>query len=248
MPAVSELTAVYSNFMLNPRPGPDVCRACFNLTKGFARCYACAHCESWLAVMAPISYSVAGGQLHHALAHYKRAGGTASRRLTVELAAVLWRYLVAHESCLARRAGVPSFGIVTTVPSSTRERSAPHPLRHIVESLVGPTRARHQPLLRRSAAEVPAHVFDADRYEVLGRLGGDAVLLIDDTWTTGANAQSAAAALRGAGAGSVAAVVIGRHVRGNWHRNGLRLRGIKRPFDWSGCVWHHEPATDAIGG
>jgi orotate phosphoribosyltransferase len=38
-----------------------------------------------------------------------------------------------------------------------------------------------------------------------------AVLLIDDTWTTGGNAQSAALALRAAGAAKVAAVVIGRH-------------------------------------
>jgi predicted amidophosphoribosyltransferase len=37
-----------------------------------------------------------------------------------------------------------------------------------------------------------------------------AVLLIDDTWTTG-NAQSTALALRAAGAAKVAAVVIGRH-------------------------------------
>jgi orotate phosphoribosyltransferase len=38
------------------------------------------------------------------------------------------------------------------------------------------------------------------------------VLLLDDTWTTGASAQSAAMALRRAGAASVATVVLGRHV------------------------------------
>ena len=38
------------------------------------------------------------------------------------------------------------------------------------------------------------------------------VLLVDDTWTTGASAQSAAMALRRAGARSVVTVVIGRHV------------------------------------
>jgi adenine/guanine phosphoribosyltransferase-like PRPP-binding protein len=38
------------------------------------------------------------------------------------------------------------------------------------------------------------------------------VLLVDDTWVSGGSAQSAAAALKLAGARRVALVVIGRHV------------------------------------
>ena len=38
-----------------------------------------------------------------------------------------------------------------------------------------------------------------------------AVLLVDDTWTTGGRAQSAAIALHDAGAARVAVVVLGRH-------------------------------------
>jgi orotate phosphoribosyltransferase len=38
------------------------------------------------------------------------------------------------------------------------------------------------------------------------------VLLIDDTWVSGASAQSAAAALKAGGARRVALVVLGRHV------------------------------------
>jgi orotate phosphoribosyltransferase len=64
------------------------------------------------------------------------------------------------------------------------------------------------------------------------------VLLIDDTWTTGSGAQSAAAALRQAGAGPVAAVVIGRHVKRDWRENERRLRALAQPFDWSSCAWH----------
>ena len=58
------------------------------------------------------------------------------------------------------------------------------------------------------------------------------MLLIDDTWTTGASAQSAAAALKQAGAATVAAVVIGRHLNRDWHENDRRIRGIAQPFDW----------------
>ncbi len=236
MPTVGELTELYSNFMLGPRPGPDVCTTCFNFTRGYQRCYACAHGRSWLDAVAPVSYSVANEQLHHALARYKRLTGEVARRLQVELAAVLWRFLAEHERCVARAAGCSAFALVTTVPSGDRARDESHPLRHMVGELVAPTRARHERLLRRSTVEVAAREPSADKYETTRHLDAEPVLLIDDTWTTGANAQSAAAALRSAGAGPVAAVVIGRHLNREWHENDRRLRGITRPFDWSRCA------------
>jgi predicted amidophosphoribosyltransferase len=238
MPTVSELTDLYGNFMLNPRPGPGVCRVCFNLTDGFARCYACAHGESHLAAVAPISYSVSGGQLHHALAGYKRSSGPTAHRMSVELAAVLWRYLAAHEICVARAAEIDGFAIVATVPSGDRARDAHHPLRRIVSELAGPTRERHERLLRRSELGAGERAFHARKYEVTRRLSGESVLLIDDTWTTGANAQSAAAALSEAGAGAVAAVVVGRYLNREWRENDRRLRALPRPFDWCSCAHH----------
>ncbi len=238
MPTVAELTDPYGNFMLNPRPGPGVCDFCFNLTDGFSRCYACAHGESRLAALAPISYSVSGGQLHHALAGYKRLTGALARRMSVELAAVLWRYLAAHERCVARAAGTDRFAIVATVPSGDRARDARHPLRPIVAELSVPTRGRHERLLHRSELAVADREFDPRRFEVTRRLSGEAVLLIDDTWTTGASAQSAAAALAEAGAGAVAAVVVGRYLNRDWHENDRRLRALPRPFQWDICAHH----------
>jgi hypothetical protein len=242
MPTVRELTAVYGNFMHSPRPGPDVCGVCFNFTNGYSRCYACTHGETWLDVVSPVSYSVAREQLHHALASYKRLTGEVARRLGAELAAVLWRYLAEHEECVARAAGTTAFDLVTTVPSGERERDECHPLRRIVGEIVGPTRNRHERLLERSAVDVPAREFHCDKFQALRALSGESVLLIDDTWTTGSSAQSAAAALKSAGAGPVAAVVIGRHLNREWHENDRRLRGITRPFDWSRCARCSEPA------
>ena len=236
MPSVGELSAGYGNFMLAPRSGPDVCSTCFNFTDGYARCYACTRSEPQLAVVAPISYSVAHEQLHHALAHYKRSRSPAARRITVELAAVLWRHLARHERCIADAAGVGGFELVTTVPSGDRQRDEHHPLRRIAGELAGPTRARHQRLLVRSHAEIPPRQFSHDKFEPTRKLYGEAVLLVDDTWTTGASAQSAAAALKLAGAGTVSAVVIGRHLNREWHQNDRRLRGISQPFDWNRCA------------
>jgi hypothetical protein len=237
VPTVRELTAVYGNFMFGPRTGPEVCPTCFNFTDGYPRCYACAHGESWLDAVAPISYSVAHEQLHHALASYKRLSGEPARRLTAELAALLWRHLSEHEGCVTRAAGVTAFELVSTVPSSARERDEPHPLRHIVGTLVVPTRDRYERLLESTGTEVPPRQFHHDKFRARRSLDGEAVLLIDDTWTTGASAQSAAAALKTAGAGAVAVVVIGRHLNREWHENDRRLRRLARPFDWTRCAF-----------
>ncbi len=234
---VVEITAGYGNFLWSPRRGPEVCETCFNFTDGYARCYACARGEIWLDAVAPVSYSVAHEQLHHVLSSYKRLRGTGARRLTVELAALLWRFLAAHERCVARAAGVPAFERVSTVPSGTRSNEDAHPLRVIVSELVAPACARYEQLLERSETELRAREFQRDKFRARRRLDGETVLLIDDTWTTGASAQSAAAALKLAGAGVVAAVVLGRHLNREWHENDRRLRELTQPFDWKNCAW-----------
>lgn len=236
MPTVAELTAVYGNFLLNPQHGPATCRICLNFTDGYEQCYACSHCEQWLDCVVPVSYSVAHEQLHHALASYKRVASVSSRQLQLQLAGVLWRFLASHEPCLARGAKASEFGLVTTVPSGLAARAAAHPLQHLVADIVAPTRARHAPLLARSDVACPPRTFSPEKFRATRTLNGEAVLLVDDTWTTGASAQSAAAALKAAGAGPVAAVVLGRHVNRQWHENDKRLRRIRRPFDWERCA------------
>lgn len=235
MATVAELSEPYANFMLGPRRGRDVCSQCFNLTDGFSRCYGCVHGGRFLDAMVPISYSVAGEQLHHALASYKRLEGVIARRFALGLAAVLWRHLALHERCLARATAVPGFDLATIVPSSDPHREIDHPLHELV-SLVEPVQDRYERLLRRSDAPATAHQFSLDRYEAMRDLTGQAILLIDDTWTRGANAQSAAAALKTAGAAHVSAVVLGRYVNRGWRQNDRHLRSLPQPFDWQTCA------------
>ena len=234
MPTVAELSAPYANFMLGPRRGPDVCSQCFNLTDGYGRCYGCVHGGRFLDAMVPISYSVAGEQLHHALAGYKRLHGVIARRLALGLAAVLWRHLIQHEGCLARATAAPVFRLVTTVPSSSPDGHTAQPLHQLV-SLVEPVESRYERLLRRSEAPATPHQFNPHRYEALRDLTGQSILVVDDTWTTGANAQSAAAALKTAGATHVSAVILGRYVNRGWRHNDRHLRSLPRPFDWRTC-------------
>jgi predicted amidophosphoribosyltransferase len=236
---------VYERVMLTPVAGFGVCRDCFNLTRGFERCYACVTAARSLDAIVPISYSVAREPLNAALAGYKRLDGPRASRLAVDLAIILGRFLGRHEPCVARAAGVAGFDIVTTVPSSDLRRDGRHPLRWIVGELVGATRERHERLLCRSTKTCNHRTFDRGRYEPVRALSGERVLLVDDTWTTGANAESAAAALRDGGASTVATVVIGRHLNRYWHENDVRLRKLSRPFDWSYCVICRAAADEA---
>lgn len=80
---------------------------------------------------------------------------------------------------------------------------------------------------------MPPRQFHRKKFRARRSLEGDAILLIDGTWTTGAGAKSAVAALKTAGAGAVAVVVIRRHLNREWHENDRRLRDLSRPFDWT---------------
>ena len=234
--------------LLSPRAGPGVCVNCFNLTDSYPCCFACAHGQLVLDAVAPISYSVGRERLHHALAGYKRLPPSFARSLRSELATILGRYLDRHEHCLARSARVPSFDLVTSVPSGERHRDREHPLRSIVTTALGPAAARYERLLCRSSFDSGDREYDFLKYLAVRPLDGEAVLLVDDTWTTGANAQSAGAALKAAGAGTVAAVAIGRHVNRDWHDNDRRLRALAGPFDWSRCALCAPGALDASPG
>lgn len=236
MTSVEELSARYASFMLGPRPGPEVCSRCFDLIGGGVGCYPCAHYGGWVDAASPISYSVAGGQLHRALRDYKRLTGPAARSFIVGLAAVISRHLALHERCVARAAGVGGFDVVTIVPSSDSARGTRHPLDQLVRELVAPVRGRYERLLCRTGAAATPHHFSIHKYEAVREVRDRSVLLIDDTWTTGANVQSAAVALKAAGAGRVAAVVIGRYVNRGWGHNDQHLRTMPA-FDWDACAW-----------
>lgn len=219
MATVRELTESYANILINPlRPETeDVCSVCLTFTEGYDTCYRVR----------------ARGALHGCSA--------ADLVMEIQLAAVLWRFLLSHEACLARAAGVASFDLVTTVPSGDRQREDAHPLLRIVGHHVGLTAGRHRRLLRRSNTPVSDRQVDIGKFSASEDLSGRSVLLVDDTWTTGANVQSAAGALVRAGAGSVGALVIGRHVQPNYASNAGRLADLPRGFDWDTCALHSCP-------
>ncbi len=203
--------------MRNPAaPGGSVCPICRTFhDPAYETCIACSRQPNNLDAFVPITYSVHAGQMHDALRGYKDDSRREVRRFhAVRLTAILWRFLENHEQCVAAAAGVDRFDLVSTVPSKDTERDEQRQhLRIIVGQWCHPTADRWQRVLMPTDPPILDRSFSEARYVANIGVRGRRVLLIDDTWTTGSAMQSAAAALRQAGARAVAGVVIGRRDR-----------------------------------
>jgi len=196
-----------------PEPGPEVCTCCHGPSgHSFARCFhCCLHEESapgLLAdVVAPVACAPKGSRLATDLWLYK-SGRPGAREAGETLLAMLLVFLREEGPRVWQQAGIPAPACVCVIPSG-RGRPGPHPLEVLVR---GRLTLPWVPLLARPGADAWGRVLDPVRFCAPGSVAGRAVLLLDDTWTSGGTAQSAAVALNRAGARSLAVVVVGRHL------------------------------------
>lgn len=123
------------------------------------------------------------------------------------LRALLLVFLRDHGRCGWASAGLTWPPTHLAVVPSARGRLGVHPLR----GLIGPYLSGWWVELSARTDYHQVRELDPDRFQAEPVPGGR-ILLLDDTWTTGASAQSAAMALRRAGASSIATVVLGRHI------------------------------------
>ena len=194
-------------------PGPGVCASCRGpIGRGYTHCFQCGlHAESapgLLAdVVAPVAYAPKGSRLATDLWLYKSVRPE-SARAGAALRALLLVFLHDHGRRVWQQAGmtVPTHACV--VPSC-RGRPGPHPLQALLRGCLALPWAA---LVTQPDADRWARGLDPGKFRAPRPLTGAAVLLLDDTWTSGGSAQSAAVALKRAGARSVATVVLGRHV------------------------------------
>src|SRR5207249_2354747 len=121
--------------------------------------------------------------------------------------ATIARFIEHHALCVGGLA-LRSWDVVTTVPSS-QKRPGPHPIEEAVLR-VRALKPQFQRLLEPGPDPI-GHRRASDRgFVTAGDVRGASVLLIDDTFTTGASVQSAASALLLSDAAAVTVVVVGR--------------------------------------
>jgi hypothetical protein len=204
---------------------------------GYARCYQCGrHLAAGGRLLAdavvPISYAVKGTAFADGLWRYKsRLGPDPSSRAF--LLALLLAFLADHGPCVWRQAGMPGPLQLAVVPAGSG-RPGPHPLLRLLSpALLLPVCA----LALRPGRQ--GRDFDPGRFSVSGARPGGRVLLVDDTWVSGASAQSAAAALKRAGITRVAVVVAGRHLNpGDPESRPLVAALPAARYDPYGCAVH----------
>jgi hypothetical protein len=224
-------------------PGAGCCALCRGPARpGYERCYQCrthqAAAPGLLAdVVVPVSYAIGGTRYANAMWLYK-SGSPAAGGAQAYLRALLLVFLREHGPCAWRYASMRAPSHVAVVPSG-RGRPGAHPLRRLVAPYLALPWAT---LAVRPGGEPMCRGLDTARFAVRP-LPGASVLVLDDTWVSGASAQSAAAALKIAGARHVAVVVLGRHVnpadpRARAFAGALAGRG----FDSATCAVH--PGTD----
>ena len=202
----------YAPELIAPQPGGGACCVvCRGPARpGYARCYQCgthrADAQGMLAdAVVPISYAVQGGGHAAALRAYKSDPPDAGAR--ARLRALLLVFLRGHGACVWRYAAIPPPARVAVVPGG-QGRPGPHPL----TTLVLPYLTLTEVVLAVRPGEPMERAVNPWRFAAGRGAAGASVLLLDDTWVSGASAQSAAVALRMAGARHVAVVVLARHL------------------------------------
>ena len=158
--------------------------------------------------VAPAAIAVRGGALATDLRRYKSDRAAGAPEAAARLRDLLAAFLRDEGDALWRKAGMSAGPSAAAVVPSGQGRLGAHPLVAIVRSCVD------LPLIGLGIAATAGHGRDVDPdwLRVHAPVDGADVLVMDDTWVSGGSAQSAAVALKLAGARRVAIVVLGRHV------------------------------------
>lgn len=242
----------YGSYLHNVIPGlPGLCGVCSTPVAGdFARCWPCSQMLPPGSVGGPagfvdrvafLTYAVEGGQAYSVLRGYK-IPSIQQRYWTAAATWVVW-LLGRHGLCPLRGSGVAESQFLwATVPSARSGRLGEHPLHHIVRQVWGP-HYREAGLALAVGAGGQSRDYNPRRFTAEPIASGSHVVLVDDSWTTGANVQSAATALKQAGAAQVSALVLGRLLRDAWEptRHFIAQGGLRSPFDPDVCPWRGVP-------
>ena len=204
-----------------PYNGDGVCRWCHGHPgPDYSLCFSCAQTRRQLSDpcerIVPVTLYEVPSQLHRVLRYYKDGQNQSLvDTFSLQVASLLCHFLGRHRQCIVADAGT-DWEVITSVPSTARQGD--HPFVGALTCVPG-VYATYEDLLRRGNAAIDHNQANDDGFRTIRRLDGERVLLVDDTFTSGARAQSAASALSNAGAKVVAIVPIGRVINPGFGTN-----------------------------
>lgn len=212
------------------------CRVCRAPVDGYAMCAQCnkhAHAGLPLAsLVGSVAYAVEyESQAYKLVQNYKasRSGPILEQTMRALLAVALR----GHFGCAVALSQQSSHG--WAVVPSTRGRST---LREMVAALSSGKFAEIEVAYTGSSAD-EARVLEPSFWSLASGSALPAhIVVIDDSWVSGAHAQSVAAMLRSAGAERVSILTIARILDPSWQPNAQFIRErIQGSFDPRTCPW-----------
>ncbi|MBW8483011.1 hypothetical protein [Actinomadura parmotrematis] len=229
------LIATAGGYLRNPvRKSGVTCDVCTTPVEGgYRTCYRCKQHRLHSGVadaVAPVTYAVAGSQSGYMMRGYKAFPRKVEGPYrVVSLLTVL--ALEKHALCAEPMAdaAVTHWASVPSLPVKPGE----HPFHRIVSG----TAPGREAVLEAASGVANARAVDGGHFTVRGPLPkGAHVLLLDDTWTSGGHAQSAALSLREAGADRISVLVAARWMKSDYQHN-ARFLGELPDFDPYICPW-----------
>jgi predicted amidophosphoribosyltransferase len=195
-----------------PPASSEVCDLCHDLRAGAdATCPKCRK-QIRLGGVRPsatifMSLAVQGTRFGRDLYNYKRSDDPRSKDIADVFGEIFYRWLTNHEKCLARSSGIEHFDVVTWVPSDRTN----HPMSEIASKNPSVQRRLTELLTRKSVSDEQRRHAVAGRFLCLNKVESpSSVLLLDDTFVSGAQCLSAVAALKEAGYGPIGVACMGR--------------------------------------
>ena len=224
------------------RGSTSVCQYCHGCPS--ANSTSCDSCRLTISqvtypctLVVPITLYGGLSQVHTILKRYKDPTYYSSGQLQLQTLAMLVHFLNLHQNCVEAAAGGP-WDSITTIPS-TSGRTGQHPLATLVKRSKTIGHLYVDALTLGSGTATARHA--SDTAFIAAGVTDRRVLLVDDTFTSGARGQSAASAIGLAGGEVAALLPIGRYFNPSWNypvNAEWWTAQQKVPFDWGTCCVH----------
>jgi predicted amidophosphoribosyltransferase len=222
-----------------PPNAPDVCPICRSGRKlDFATCWSCKHVRSQITypcpIVIPVSFYRTPSPLRERMHDYKESEDPSVRLVQSRVVGgILARYFEENSERLAR--SFTEWDAVVPVPSTKNPppSALTRALNEDYSDFVIPSE-----WLSRGTGSMSHNKASESGFEVTSDVSEARVLLIDDTFTTGARMNSAAHTLRAAGATVVAGLVVARKINPPQMNTGdLWERQSAIPFNFTDVPW-----------